>query len=226
MRIKGWSKLGYKEIFEAWCKQFDTEEEAIVTAIWCANRLVKDKARSTKSKFYDLKDHWITLNQNYLVKGQGVREEKKDCRDCRGFGKTVETKPYLWDLDRADETWDIIHNSESPSQAVEELRKTYKPNAAWLEICDRCNGTGIYKSRWLYLHTFDVNGQRYSFHSYVRPGKVDPELGEDKETFGGKFSEEELAELSLPMSGLLNVLHYVARSKWGLWFNNGRYYGG
>jgi hypothetical protein len=37
------------------------------------------------------------------------------------------------------------------------------------EECGRCDGTGIYSSRTLYEHHFEIVGQRFVFHSYVEP---------------------------------------------------------
>jgi hypothetical protein len=39
--------------------------------------------------------------------------------------------------------------------------------------------------------------------------------GEDKESYGGKFTEEEIKELKLPCSALVRILRYAAFAIWG-----------
>ena len=53
-RIEDWTTLKAKPLYHKWLEQFDSEAEAIVRAIWIANRLVKGKALSTRRKFYEL----------------------------------------------------------------------------------------------------------------------------------------------------------------------------
>jgi hypothetical protein len=85
-------------------------------------------------------------------------------------------------------------------------------------LCERCDGTGIYSERTLYVHYFNISGQLYSFHSYYKPVRLSAEPGEDKEEYGGRFSESEQKDLLLPMSGLLRMLRYVAAA---IGFNGG-----
>ena len=85
--------------------------------------------------------------------------------------------------------------------------------------CIECNGTGTIRELWLYLHTLDLDGQRYSFHSYVRPARLSDGQGEDCEAYGGRFTEAELEDLALPVTGLIRALGYVACTKWGMRFN-------
>lgn len=58
--------------------------------------------------------------------------------------------------------------------------------------CDRCYGTGIYSSRTLYEHCFEISGQRFVFHSYVLPRAVSDERGEDIRNYGRPFAVDEL----------------------------------
>lgn len=89
--------------------------------------------------------------------------------------------------------------------------------------CPRCEGRGVWRERWLYTHEFSIAGQHYSFHSYVAPNTLLDGMGDAQEVFGSKFTEQELAELALPMSGMMQVLIYVAAAIWGLRFNGARY---
>lgn len=171
MRIKYWTKLSSPQLWEAWQANFPSETEAEVTAIWIANRLVKDHARSVRRAFYEAKDIFIRSYQKHLTEGRCVRVERRSCRDCRGSGEDGD------------------------------------------DCCDRCEGTGIYSERTLFCHYFVIAGQRYSFHSYEKPAKISSEPGEDKEEYGGRFSEDEIKEMMLPMSGLLRMLGWVAAAR-------------
>ena len=142
-----------------------------MTAIWIANRLVKEHARTTRGAFYEVKESFIRSYQDCLTEGRCVRVERRSCRDCGGSG---------------DDGW------------------------GW---CDRCEGTGIYSERTLFCHYFVIAGRPYSFHSYERPARVAAETGEEEEAYGGRFSEEEIQEFLLPMSGLLRMLRWVAAAR-------------
>lgn len=166
-RIKGWTTLRAPALWAAWRAQFGSDDEAAATAIWIANRTVKDKARSSKRKFYSVKDEFIRRNLA-RAEGQRARLETQPCW-CGG-------EPDCW----------------------------------------KCDGTGVYRSRWLYVHRFQVAGQAYSFHSYVEPLRLLDGQAEDAERYGGTFSEAELAALALPFSGLLKLLGYVAAGLWGM----------
>lgn len=92
------------------------------------------------------------------------------------------------------------------------------------EGCYRCGGSGLYRPRWLYVHKFAVAGRTYCFHSYTAPTNLVEGFGEDKETYGGKFSEAEWKDLPLPVSGLKKILHHVATDLWRMSHYMGRYY--
>ena len=81
------------------------------------------------------------------------------------------------------------------------------------EGCSRCDGTGIYSERWLYVHRFYVAGQRYCFHSYQEPAYLEAGIV-DGEVFGSSFTETELADLALPLSALVRMLRYVDKVVW------------
>jgi len=183
-RIKGWTTRTDEDLFHQFVRNFINEEEAIAHAIWMGNRLVKERAKSTKKKFYSLKDEWLNRHEDCLIEGRIAREEGKTCWDCGGTGTIDEDNQ-----------------------------------------CSSCQGTGKYRTWNLYEHRLEVAGQRYTFHSYVRPKHLSDEPGADCEEYGGRFSEEELGELALPMSGILKILGYVAKVYWGLQFStySGRY---
>jgi len=180
-RITDWTKLTAEQLWAEWQQQFDSDDAAIATAVWMANRLVKDKARSTKQKLYSIKDEFIQLYGNV---GKRARKEVQECWNCGGTG------------DDGD---------------------------GW---CDRCDGTGEYRSRWLYLHTFEVAGQRYSLHSYIAPKILsdDPPDASGEQQFGGHFTVAEQKALALPLSGLLKLLSYVAAARWDMKCYDGVYY--
>lgn len=173
-RIRNWTKMRAETLWALWREQFDSDDDAIATAVWVANRLVKDSARSTRATFYSIKDEFI---RRYAVAGRRAREEVKQCWGCAGSG--------------IDSWW-----GEG-------------------EPCAKCRGTGVYASRWLYLHEFQVAGTRYKFHSYVEPKLLlDGQDEAEVEQYGGRFTEEEKSALALPMTGLLRMLRYVAMTKW------------
>ena len=153
------------ELWAAWRESFRSNAEAHVTAIWIANRLVKNHYRSTRRVFYECKDSFIRTHQHCLIEGKRVRVEQRFCRACGGTGDDGN--------------------------------------------CFRCDGTGIWSERTLYCHYFIIAGRRYSFHSYEKPARVSIEPGEDLESYGGRFTEEEMKEFPLPMSGLLRMLRWV-----------------
>lgn len=178
-RIENWTRCSAAELWTTWRAQFESDDEAIATAVWMGNRMVKTHAKSTKAQFYSIKDGFI---RKYGNEGRRAREEKKVCYDCGGTGDN-----------------------------------------GWGE-CDHCGSTGVYSSRWLYLHEFAVAGTQYRLHSYVAPVTLLDENAEDAEQYGGRFTEAELAALALPMTGLLKVLRYVAAALWGMKCMDGRYY--
>lgn len=209
MRIKLWSRTPAQKLYGQWVSQFDSEEEAIATAIWIANRLVKDKAPSTRRKFYSIKDEWLKRHADDVIEGRIAREEAKPCWTCEGTGEVGQQE--CWDCDggyrwNGDECWTC------------DGLGTVGPE------CPKCCGTGVYQSRHLYEHRLVVAGTTYSFHSYIKPPNLSEEPGADLEQYGGRFTDDELKELALPMSGLLKVLT-VAAHNWGLEFDRktGRY---
>jgi len=91
--------------------------------------------------------------------------------------------------------------------------------------CRNCGGDGIYRQSWLYLHEFEVDGQTYRLHSYVEPKVLVANVvsfGHEGD-FGDRFTEEEKALLPLPVSGLVQLLGYVAAAMWKMQWNGVSY---
>jgi hypothetical protein len=179
MRIKGWSKLSSADLWPVWLAEFSSPAEAEATAVWIANRLVKFAARSTRLRFYEVKDLFLNRYSSSLIEGRIARVEKRDCRACLGSG------------DDGD--------------------------------CERCDGTGIWSERTLYVHYLIIEGTRYSFHNYEKPARLVDIPGEDKESYGGRFTDEEIAKLGLPCSGLVRMLRYRAFTVWPKESGAGKY---
>lgn len=206
-RITNWTKMDAGALWEAWRAQFEDDSEAVVTAVWIANRLVKARAQSTRRKFYSIKDAWIKRHQKHLVEGRKVRTEHLECNNCVN-GKVVAVLNYELSWKQEEKLWRWMKNGfeGKPPEGV---------RIRW-EQCPKCNGTGIYRRRWLYLHVFDIDGQRFCFHSRVKPRELSDKPGDDLESYGGQFMEAELTELALPVTGLIRVLAYVAAARWGM----------
>lgn len=78
-RIERWTRLSAGELWLAWRAQFESDDDAIMTAVWIGNRLVKAKALSTRRLFYSIKDAAIV---RYGEGGSRAREEKWICYHC------------------------------------------------------------------------------------------------------------------------------------------------
>ncbi len=209
-RMKNWTKLTNEELWVQWRAMFNNDEEAIVTAIWISNRLVKDKEKSTRKKFYSLKDEWIAQHQGRLIIGKVVRDESRTCWTCNGTGQFPGGECFY------------CHGFGTDENPCDGCGNTGELPPG---PCHKCNGTGKYRISILYEHLFDIDGTHYSFHSYTKPEHLCEELGADCETYGGRFTQEELDDMALPMSGLLQILAHVAMSKWEMRFDkySGRY---
>lgn len=123
-RIPNWTSRTAQELWTLWREQFESDDEAIATAVWMANRMFKPAAKSTKRKFYSIKDAFIS---RYSIEGRVACEEVKVYPDCNGAGK------------------DEFDN-----------------------YCERCDGSGIWQTSYLFLHEFYVAGQKYSLHRTPR----------------------------------------------------------
>jgi hypothetical protein len=241
-RIVGWTKLTDEQLWEQWQGMFAGEEEAVATAIWIANRLVKDKAGSTRRKFYSIKDEWIECNQEHLVIGKVVKIEAYVCSSCGDYGPASN-----FFADRiCSRCGDWAHQV-----AVQVECETCGGAGHYLggTRCVECNGFGKHEAPVIYEHLFDINGTHYTFHSHIKPrhsyedsgarpwnpprdwtnavgsSHLCGDIGADPEIHGGRFTEQDLYDMALPISGLLRLLGYVATAKWGLQFcrQSGRY---
>ncbi len=80
-RLVRWVRWSSKELWERWRAQFESDDEAIITAIWSGNRLVKDADGVSQRMFYSIKEACI---EKYGNEGWHERDDKFRCRDCRG----------------------------------------------------------------------------------------------------------------------------------------------
>jgi len=210
MRIKNWSNMSSETLFGAWCSQFTEEEDAVAHAIWVANRLAKGKAATSRKVFYSLKDHWLSIHQDCLVDGRISRTETAECWKCCGTGR-VSASTNLWRY-RDEDDWDDCDPDED-FQDDEDNCDDHDMD------CIRCGGSGIFRSWQLFEHHLVIAGQRYCFHSYLRPSIVSETPGANCESYGDSFSPDEIGNLSLPFSGMVRVIGFVARDRWRLVFD-------
>lgn len=77
--------------------------------------------------------------------------------------------------------------------------------ASAFPACPLCHGTGVRVARHLYEHHFDVDGQAYCFHSYIRPREVSGIPGADIQVSVLKLTAEERRRL-LPLDTYLDIL--------------------
>lgn len=82
------------------------------------------------------------------------------------------------------------------------------------EDCERCDGSGVWSMRTLYLHILDIDGERFAFHSYTTPALLSCTQGEDAEAFGTPFTDAERASLLLPLSGIVKMLRWAMFHGW------------
>lgn len=81
-RLKSWTKLSAEALWSAWRSDFESDDDAIAHAVWCANRLCKTKSRSSKRRFYSIKDEFI---RRYASEGIAIKQEVRYCRVCGGI---------------------------------------------------------------------------------------------------------------------------------------------
>jgi len=67
--------------------------------------------------------------------------------------------------------------------------------------------------RTLYCHKIEAGDRVYRLHSYVIPLKLEPNLGEDEDSYGG-FSVEDWSWLPLSFGELYKMLSYYAAKRW------------
>jgi hypothetical protein len=170
------------QLWHAWRALHTSDDLAMAAAIFTANRLVKTNyCRNTRRSFYEVKDLWIQEHQVFLTRGRIARVETQKCWGCDGGGSVVAT---FW------------YDEQNRFQQEE-------------DECYRCDGTGIWSERTLYLHEFLIESMPFKFHSYTKPQRIDEERAEDCENYGTPFTEDEEKQLPLPLSGVLQMLRYV-----------------
>lgn len=90
------------------------------------------------------------------------------------------------------------------------------------DLCDHCDGFGVYSRKTLYAHQFKVAGTIYRLHGYSTPRVILPKPDEP-ERDGYTFTVEENATLALPVSGFMKLLSYVAAARWEMVFDGEEY---
>ena len=195
MRLANWTRLSSAALWQEWCTQFPSVAQAEAAAIFAANRLVKQAAVSSKHRFYEVKDCWLRRAQGHLIEGRIARVERRWCRVCNPLG-----------LDRELDNW-------RPGQVSDDASE----DEDWCYHCG--TNRGIYDERTLYVHYLNIEGVRYSFHSYEKPAQLCDLPGEDKAVYGGQFTEAEWEALGLPCSALVRMLRWLMMA---VWFDQGR----
>lgn len=127
-----------------------------------------------------------TRRRFYEVKDYWIRDHQEKL--TRGRIARVETRP-CWNCDGSGMAYDYGFGGE--------------------DQCDRCEGTGIYSERNLYLHEFLIETMPFKFHSYTAPKRLEEERAEDCSNYGTPFTVEEEKALPLPLSGVLQMLRFV-----------------
>lgn len=79
------------------------------------------------------------------------------------------------------------------------------------EECDRCDGGGVYSSRTLYEHLFEIDGDEFNFHSYVAPPshKLSNAAGADLRSYGRRFTPAELPRVRLRVPEFVALIGYA-----------------
>jgi hypothetical protein len=82
----------------------------------------------------------------------------------------------------------------------------------WGNVCWKCDGTGLFSSRKLYEHIFEIAGRQYVFHSYKKPSKLSSTPGANLKAYGHPFTPD---ELPVPRQSLLVALikHLLSQDK-------------
>ncbi len=122
----------------------------------------------------------------YQCKDLWIQEHQPDL--TRGRIARVETRK-CWDCDGSGMAYDYGFGG--------------------MDQCERCDGTGIFSERNLYLHEFLIECMPFKFHSYMKPERLDEEPAEDCKEYGTPFTKDEEKGLPLPLSGVLQMLRYL-----------------
>lgn len=106
----------------------------------------------------------------------------------------------------------------TPIFSSEERERVYKIKDDWIRLSQRFLTDGKvarHETHWngepsrvLYVHTFDVRGKRFCFHSYQVPLLLSEERAEDLPAYGTSMSEEEWAAIRMSGAQLLRMVRH------------------
>jgi len=106
----------------------------------------------------------------------------------------------------------------TPLLSGEERERAYKVKDEWIRLNQQFLADGKVArqethwggepSRVLYVHTFDVHGKRFYFHSYHAPVLLSEERAEDLPAYGTPMSEEQWAAMRMLGAQLLRVVRH------------------
>ncbi|MGL4423258.1 MAG: hypothetical protein ACRCZF_21530 [Gemmataceae bacterium] len=79
------------------------------------------------------------------------------------------------------------------------------------EECYRCDGSGVYSSRTLYEHLFEIGGEEFCFHSFVQPpaNHLSCAAGADLPSYGRRFAPKELPRVRLRVPEFIRLIGYA-----------------
>jgi hypothetical protein len=77
--------------------------------------------------------------------------------------------------------------------------------------CERCDGSGVYFSRTLYEHLFEIDGEEFCFHSYVPPpsDRLSSVAGADLTSYGRRFTPAEMSSVRLRVPEFTRLIGYA-----------------
>lgn len=171
---------------QQWSKMSSVELWHAWRALHTSDELATAAAVFTGNRLVKINSCRNTRRRFYEVKDYWIRDHQEHL--TRGRIARVETRK-CWTCDGSGMAYDYCFSGE--------------------DQCERCEGTGIYSERNLYLHEFLIEAMPFKFHSYTQPARLDEERAEDCENYGTPFTEDEEKQLPLPLSGVLQMLRYV-----------------
>lgn len=180
-RIEGWNSLGSAALAKRFSSGFSSRRLAIAHAVWAANKLVKqtDRPAAVRRRFYGLKERWVQRHGDVLCHAHFVRNDGEACGNCFGSGR------LSYDSAWGEDTGGLNLNP-----------------------CPACQGTGSADGRHLFVHEFEVEGMRFSFHSYSYPSKVSPCPIGGREIYHRPLTREQEDRLLLPLPGLMRIVEW------------------
>lgn len=167
---------------------------------YSSDRLVPRSSRMTVER---LKAQWLAkYDDEQLVLAQAIRIANR-------LQKVKKNRSFYDVKDR----WIKAHQDQLTEGRIArvETRTCWGCDGSGSDgLCYRCDGIGVYSSRTLYEHSFEIAGQRFVFHSYIRPQVVSEERAEDSHNYGRPFAADELP--CPPQSVILSLIESMMAS--------------